>query len=119
MKSQACEPCAKRKVRCDKGEPCSNCKRRKKDSCVYPAETTPAERIKRLENQVRNLGGNPEADARWNRKETENVLPPSKPAARVQGSPQEGKGGDPVVLEEDGQTFYLESYVVFPMRSRR
>lgn len=57
MRNQACEPCAKRKVRCDRADPsCSNCKRRKQDRCVYPDPSTDA-RIKRLEETIRSLGG--------------------------------------------------------------
>ena len=62
MSTQACMPCAKRKVRCDRADPCcSNCKRRKQDKCVYP-ELSPNDRIKRLEALVRSLGGDPEDD---------------------------------------------------------
>lgn len=32
----SCIPCSKRKVRCDRGEPCTHCKRRKTDTCAYP-----------------------------------------------------------------------------------
>ncbi|KAJ4163193.1 hypothetical protein LMH87_004937 [Akanthomyces muscarius] len=57
MRNQACEPCAKRKVRCDRADPsCSNCKRRKQDRCVYLDPSSDA-RIKRLEEIIRSLGG--------------------------------------------------------------
>lgn len=114
MKSQVCEPCAKRKVRCDKGEPCSNCKRRKKDHCTY-SKVSPFEKIKRLENLVRSLGGHPESDARNARKPTETSQSPAKPRAQLQSDDHEtasangGKSRDPVILEEDGQALYLES----------
>jgi len=35
VRGYACEPCARRKVRCDRLEPCSNCRRRTNDTCVY------------------------------------------------------------------------------------
>lgn len=55
MKGQACDPCAKRKVRCDRGDPtCSNCKRRRQDRCVYP-DLLPSQRIKQLEETIRML----------------------------------------------------------------
>ena len=57
MKNQACFPCAKRKVRCDHQEPrCSNCKRRKTDTCHYPDSTT-SDYVKQLEETVRRLRG--------------------------------------------------------------
>lgn len=103
-KTQACAPCAKRKVRCDQIEPkCSNCKRRKQDRCVYP-ETDPYQRIKRLESQIQELSAL--------KKQV------STPAASddVEDNPSYPQDvatnhgqGDPVILEEHGQTFYLES----------
>jgi hypothetical protein len=60
-------PCAKRKVRCDKLQPCCHCKRRKQDTCLYPEFggindrhiREQAVRIERLEEYVRVLGGLP------------------------------------------------------------
>ncbi|KAI1849973.1 hypothetical protein JX266_004352 [Neoarthrinium moseri] len=116
MRSQACEPCAKRKVRCDREDPCSNCKRRKQDRCSYP-EPSPVDRIRKLEDLVRSLGGNPDED----------VAPGGRPfgvaspnSVTVTTSPfgsqrptssSNGRSKDPVILEEDGQQHYLESRV--------
>ena len=119
MSAQACEPCAKRKVRCDKGDPCQNCKRRKTDQCIYP-DTSPFERIKKLEALVKSLGGDPEGDhdrsLGTNRPAAKS---PSYESCRQQRQPQanasrssEGRSRDPVIVEEDGQSFYLESCVV-------
>jgi hypothetical protein len=103
--SQACRPCAKRKVRCDRLEPCSNCKRRKTDRCTYPA-STPSDRIRQLECLIRELGGNPcnaefmsptESDPRRHNQQT---------GADV---PIELRSNDPIILEEDGEVQYLES----------
>lgn len=63
-----CLPCAKRKVRCDRSQPCNHCQRRKGDRCVYPASRVnesasprddQAERIDKLETYIRHLGGDP------------------------------------------------------------
>lgn len=119
---EACEPCARRKVRCDKQEPCSNCRRRKKDRCIYPA-VSPADRIKRLEALVRKLGADPnELHVPSNELRSEHTSSPaSTPAgASVEQDRQhavtflEIRSKDPVVLEENGQPFYLESYVQNP-----
>ena len=118
MKSQACEPCAKRKVRCDKGEPCSNCKRRKQDHCSYP-EASPSDRIERLEALVRSLGGDPESDAQYAGKPSEIGPSPAKSRFQSRHDDQKtvgfskDKGRDPFVVEEDGQPFYHESCVSF------
>ncbi|KAK9781353.1 hypothetical protein SCARD494_14126 [Seiridium cardinale] len=114
MRTQACEPCAKRKVRCDREEPCSNCKRRKQDRCSY-AELPPVDRIRKLEDLVRSLGGSPEdADAPRIRARSTG----SSPAAAANLSPHGRQGlasssdkssKDPVILEEDGQQYYIES----------
>jgi len=67
-KAVSCISCAKRKVRCDRLEPCSNCKRRSKkgDVCEYPL-TQPAlnnyqisqqARIQQLEQYILRHGGN-------------------------------------------------------------
>jgi hypothetical protein len=69
-KAVSCIPCAKRKVRCDVGQPCSNCKRRKLDVCTYPVSVQrvtssesnsedSTQRIERLEEYIRSLGGDP------------------------------------------------------------
>lgn len=114
MKSQACEPCAKRKVRCDKGEPCSNCKRRKRDHCIYP-EASPLEKIKRLEALVRSLGGDPENEFQKNGDLSGSVLPSAIHQSRSKEYDQNlstvtnSRGKDAVILEEDGKAFYLES----------
>lgn len=116
MKSQACAPCAKRKVRCDKEEPCSNCKRRKQDHCTYP-EASPFDTIQRLEALVRSLGGDPESDAQHVGGSTKTDLSPAKSRSHLQHNDQEtasftkGKSGDPVIIEEDGQSTYFESCV--------
>jgi Fungal Zn(2)-Cys(6) binuclear cluster domain len=64
-----CTPCAKRKVRCDKRQPCCHCKRRKGDVCVYPVlrangpDSRPedsSQRIEKLEVYIRRLGGDPQ-----------------------------------------------------------
>ncbi|KAF4469582.1 hypothetical protein FALBO_3509 [Fusarium albosuccineum] len=100
MRSQACEPCAKRKVRCDRTEPpCSNCKRRKHDRCAYP-EVSPFDRIRKLEETVRALGGDPTSDQ------------PEKP--RDSSAPVDpGKSGTsaetPIILQEEGRSIYHES----------
>lgn len=58
-----CIPCAKRKVRCDKLQPCSHCKRRKQDVCEYPvlgrSDDNP-KRVEKLERYIRSLGGDPQ-----------------------------------------------------------
>ncbi|KAH7183259.1 uncharacterized protein B0J16DRAFT_163200 [Fusarium flagelliforme] len=93
MRSQACEPCAKRKVRCDRSEPpCSNCKRRKNDTCTYP-EVSPFERIKKLEEIVRSLGGDPDN------------------GERPSGTPSLGgsHAQTPVIVQQDGKGVYQES----------
>lgn len=115
MQSQACEPCAKRKVRCDRSEPCSNCKRRKQDRCNYP-ELSPSDRIKKLEALVRTLGGNPDDDAVLNsRLDSSRAFSPPTPVlwslheSQGQASASDSRSKDPVILEEDGQQYYLES----------
>lgn len=116
MHNQACEPCAKRKVRCDREEPCSNCKRRKQDRCVYP-ELSPADRIKELETLVRTLGGDPTKDVAYNSRPQTTAFSPSASSVRpfyespgLAGS-NDTRPQDPVILEEDGQQSYLESCV--------
>jgi len=106
MSSQACEPCSRRKVRCDKQQPCSNCKRRKQDQCIYP-EATPTDRIKKLESLVRNLGGDPNVED-------------GRPAKRVRTGPSppeaqddardttEVERGQPIMLEQNGESYYVE-----------
>lgn len=99
MRSQACEPCAKRKVKCDRAEPpCSNCKRRKHDNCIYP-EVSPFERIRKLEEAVRALGGDPLSDT-----------PERLRGQSVKASPTEGSNAEtPIIVQEEGKSVYHES----------
>lgn len=103
MRNQACEPCAKRKVRCDRADPsCSNCKRRKQDHCVYPDASSDA-RIKRLEETIRTLGG-------------EGLLKESSDTLEY-GAGSETSSGSKVAnassVERDiDRSIYLESYVL-------
>ncbi|KAI6781968.1 uncharacterized protein J7T54_005179 [Emericellopsis cladophorae] len=63
----SCIPCASRKVRCDKQQPCCHCKRRPQDTCEYPRPIAVSERghdglgerIVLLEQVIRSLGGDP------------------------------------------------------------
>jgi hypothetical protein len=103
--SQACRPCAKRKVRCDRLEPCSNCKRRKTDRCIYPA-STPTDRIRQLESIVRELGGNPNNDDSTSPVQGSLRVVPKQMRANA---PTELRSNDPIILEEDGEVQYLES----------
>lgn len=102
--SQACRPCAKRKVRCDRLEPCANCKRRKTDRCTYPA-SIPSDRIRQLEGLVRELGGNPGNGASTPLDVTPHVVNQQE---NTEGR-TELRSNDPVILEEDGEVQYLES----------
>lgn len=56
-KPTSCVPCSKRRVRCDKLRPCSNCRRRPQDVCTYPELNTSVEarlsaRVVELEQQL-------------------------------------------------------------------
>jgi hypothetical protein len=101
--SQACRPCAKRKVRCDRAEPCSNCKRRKVDRCTYPP-STPSDRIRQLERLVEELNETERSPAR-----VAGVSAGGDEVATV----HELRSNDPMMLEveEDGSMQYLESCV--------
>ena len=108
MNTHPCQPCVKRKVRCDRQQPCSNCKRRRKDVCTY-VEASPWARIKQLEALVRKLGGKPDRDG-----EVDQSPSPMQTSARDSSNshaPRGGKwqGNDPALAEEDGANVYLES----------
>lgn len=116
MKGHSCLTCTRRKVRCDRDEPCSNCKRRKQDKCVYP-DTSPNDRIKRLEILVRSLGGDPEDGAFASSTNPETSTPAVQ--APTSNSNSEARplfpaDNEPVIEDcnGDGQKTYLESYVV-------
>jgi hypothetical protein len=100
--TQACRPCAKRKVRCDRLEPCSNCRRRKTDRCTYPA-STPSDRVRQLEGLVRELGGNP------NNGQAAFATLLGDALQNGESTPTEMRSNDPVMVEEDGEVHYLES----------
>lgn len=108
MSSQACEPCSRRKVRCDKQQPCSNCKRRKQDQCIYP-EATPIDRIKKLESIVRSLGGDPDSQDDRPSKRARTIPSPTE----TQDAPDarditEVERGQPIMLEQNGESYYVE-----------
>jgi hypothetical protein len=99
--SQACRPCAKRKVRCDKLQPCSNCRRRTVDRCTYPP-STPSDRIRQLEGLVRELGHT----APTNAASQSNIVCTTQHNSNIIS---EIRSKDPVLVEEDGTIQYLES----------
>lgn len=109
---EACGPCARRKVRCDKQEPsCSNCRRRKGDLCVY-APLAPSDRIKRLETLVRKLGGDPSTFKSQVADSKRSVAQSSTDPAQTEtdtNPPIQVRSADPIVVEEDGHSFYVES----------
>ncbi|THW13509.1 hypothetical protein D6D24_06007 [Aureobasidium pullulans] len=109
MSNQACEPCARRKVRCDKQQPCSNCKRRKQDQCTYP-EAAPTDRVKRLESLVRSLGGDPNSDGSRTPKRARLGPSPVETQSndRDAGASTESERGQPILVEQDGQSYYVE-----------
>jgi hypothetical protein len=104
---QACRPCARRKVRCDRLEPCSNCKRRTTDRCTYPA-STPSDRIRQLESLVQELSHNTIDSLRSPR------VAQSESEHNGEVSPAEMRSNDPVITKENGVLQYLESYVIVP-----
>ena len=124
-RTQACVPCAKRKVKCDRQEPCANCRRRKTDVCTY-LEVSANERIKKLEALVRNLGGDPDGTdqhagsqvAQGNiqdghgpslaHRQHDNHSQLQKSSAGCESAQQ---GGESVIIKEDEDAVYLESYV--------
>jgi hypothetical protein len=108
MSSQACEPCSRRKVRCDKQQPCSNCKRRKQDQCIYP-EATPIDRIKKLESLVKSLGGDPSVeDSRPQKRVRTGPSPTETQDAQDARDTTEAERGQPIMLEQNGESYYVE-----------
>ena len=117
-------PCARRKVKCDRQEPCSNCRRRKIDVCTY-LEVSANERIKKLEALVRNLGGDPDGTDQHagNQVAQEKDLNGHRPSpaqgrydGRLErkfsvGGESAQQGGESVMIKEDEDAVYLESYV--------
>lgn len=131
-----CTPCAKRKVRCDKGQPCGHCKRRKGDICVYPAQRTggpdsgpddDSQRIEKLESYIRRLGGDPhlakntvesgEADVETpsTNGPTSKARPTGDTASLVHSTDKPWAGGSAGkqsgLVEHDEQVTYIEAYL--------
>ncbi|KAK6220659.1 hypothetical protein LQW54_002104 [Pestalotiopsis sp. IQ-011] len=113
MRTQACEPCAKRKVRCDREEPCSNCKRRKQDHCSYTEVSTTAEGTRKPEN-TRTFGSSSAGADELNRRTSSAVFlaspantSPHETQEKATSADQSSK--DPVIVEQDGHQYYLES----------
>ena len=115
-KTQACTPCAKRKVKCDRGEPCLNCRRRRTDQCTYP-EVSPHERIKKLEDLVRNLGGDPNQSGQLGGEQYDPGAFPMLKKPRVDESRNFPRfddpryENDPALVKEEESPVYVETYV--------
>ena len=142
--SLSCVPCAKRKVRCDRSKPCSHCRRRKGDVCEYPLpiqtslnnsrrttfDQMQSERIERLEQYIRSLGGNPE-QITHNSASNPSTLTPSPVPEKLPGkdnsvpspSMKRKRDGSPStatmgsrsssqakLVEHDEQTTYIETF---------
>ncbi|KAK8137046.1 C6 transcription factor [Apiospora sp. TS-2023a] len=94
----SCTPCAKRKVRCDRLQPCCHCKRRPQDNCVYPEQITTGSaahdrppddastRIEKLERYIRSLGGDPQQAGRPDPQTVEESPGSQKTGASSSGS---------------------------------
>jgi len=110
MKTQTCQACSRRKVRCDHGEPCSNCKRRK-DDCIYVelSSAERSERIKELEALLRTLRGGAEDTIPADAVAPNDVSKPTRHDVLLRDKKESGT--NPVMLNEDGETVYVESYV--------
>lgn len=115
-KPVSCGPCAKRKVRCDRKEPCSNCKRRKQDHCVYPARTSD-ERIKQLEEAVKRLGNGSEVEdnvVTIQTRSTPALVQSQAPSAQTVSSKSNEainrpRQNNPIIVNDGGMTMYIES----------
>ena len=136
-----CTPCAKRKVRCDKRQPCYHCRRRKGDVCVYPTRRTDepqsglrnvSPHIERLHNYIRRLGGDPDLVDQLDEGGEAHVNPysTSPPVTDTQGIgettypsssedrhqyPQNGTqsiGHKRGLVEHDEQVIYIEAFVL-------
>ena len=135
----SCTPCAKRKVRCDKCQPCSHCKRRKGDVCVYPVQRANgpdshpedySQRMEQMESYIRHLGGDPQlieqgfdsgkavqepsacyptTEAR-RIGETASTSRPRDKTSRVKRT-EEPIGERSGLVEHDEQVTYIETYV--------
>ena len=136
-----CIPCAKRKVRCDKLQPCSHCKRRKEDVCEYPplgsVRTSRPEdhagRIEKLERYIRSVGGDPKEVGRLDEHSGRDVaeshtstrmteagsLEITASTGRLNGKipnakeTKEPSGERSAIMERDEQITYIESWVPF------
>ena len=114
-RSQACLPCSKRKVRCDREDPCSNCKRRKTDTCVYP-DLSPTDRVKKLEALVRILGGDPENIDEVNSEyasQTSSIVQsrtaPLRNTSDIIRNTTAQNGTESAIVKEDDNSVYVES----------
>ena len=96
-KPVSCLPCAKRKVRCDKLQPCCHCKRRKGDICEYPGFGTVragdsqdnTKRIEKLERYIRSLGGDPQEVEKLDQSSDRN----DRESNRTESMPDVGSNG--------------------------
>ena len=136
-----CTPCAKRKVRCDKRQPCYHCRRRKGDVCVYPTLrtnepqsglTNTSPYIKKLHTYIRHLGGDPAlvdqldegGEAHENQYSTSSLVTeaqgiggstsPSRPKDRHQylQNGTQSIGHKRGLVEHNEQVTYIESFVL-------
>lgn len=120
-----CTSCAKRKVRCDRLEPCGHCKRRKEGICEYrvPRAIDPDNRpenvswrIERLEGYIRSLGGDPHlveqdvASCEASVWKPSTYGPSPRHTTHIKGTegPHDTKSG---LVEHDEQVTYIEAFV--------
>ena len=86
--STVCTQCRSNKLRCDRGQPCSNCVRRDQEAaCNYEIQGSPADngrnaerRLDHLETMVRELMENRAAKKNANNIISDSVTPPETPA---------------------------------------
>ena len=117
-KNPSCVVCARRKVKCDRNDPCSACIKRGVE-CVFPTHIPPRRRKRqRSEEDRRQSGFSYQSPVRQDNAASARICNIDHPATTHNAFPSASRAEQGMLLTGDGKSIYLDrlSYLVNEQR---
>ncbi|KAE8166295.1 fungal-specific transcription factor domain-containing protein [Aspergillus tamarii] len=110
-KNPSCVVCARRKVKCDRNDPCSACIKRGVE-CVFPTHIPPRRRKRqRSEEDRRQSGFSYQSPVRQDNAASARICNIDHPATTHNAFPSASRAEQGMLLTGDGKSIYLDSNV--------
>ncbi|KNG81473.1 fungal specific transcription factor domain protein [Aspergillus nomiae NRRL 13137] len=109
-KNPSCVVCARRKVRCDRNDPCSACIKRGAE-CVFPTHIPPRRRKRQRSEDRRHSGFPYQSPIRQDNAASARISHLDHPATTRNAFPSGSRAEQGMLLTGDGKSIYLDSNV--------